>query len=183
MQIYETDRLILRPFEFSDADDVERLAGDEEVARTTLNVPHPYPKGAARDWIALHRPQAEQGTSYVYAVERKDDHALIGCMALGVVKTNRRGELAYWFGRPYWNLGYATEAAKVLLKFGFESLNLNKVWAAAMTKNPGSTKVMENIGLQYEGCLKGHVMKWGVHEDLAHYGLLKSEYVALGAHG
>jgi len=110
---FETDRLLIRLFEQSDAKVVQVLAGDEKVARTTLSIPHPYPNGAAEKWIESTHQSVEKGDSY---------------------------------------------------------------FAAAMTKNPGSCKVMKKIGMKYEGTFPQHVWKWGSFEDIELYGMVKSDY-------
>ena len=63
-----------------------------------------------------------------------------------------------------------------MLKYGFEKMNLNRIYACHLGKNPASGKVMEKIGMKYEGLLRKHVKKWGKYEDLLYYGLLKKEY-------
>lgn len=172
----ETERLKLRPFELSDAKRVQDLAGDYEIARTTLHVPHPYPDGAAEIWIQSLHEAADKGRAYGFAVTRKSDGELLGVVSLGITKEYQRAELAYWMGRSYWGQGYTTEAASQLVEFGFNDLSLNRIFAFAFTDNPASTRVMEKIGMKYEGTLRQHVSKWGEFKDFATYGCMKSEW-------
>ncbi|MBP1993750.1 GNAT family N-acetyltransferase [Paenibacillus eucommiae] len=172
----ETNRLFLRFFELFDAKMVQELAGDEEVARTTLAIPHPYPDEAAEKWIETVRQSSEKGDSYAFAMIKKEDGALLGNMSMGVFQKHNRAELAYWVGKPYWGQGYATEAARRIVQFGFEDLELNRISAAAMTKNPGSYKVMIKIGMKLEGTFPQHVLKAGSFEDLVFYGIVRSDY-------
>jgi len=174
---FETDRLLLRLLEPSDAKSVQDLAGDEKVARTTLSIPHPYPDGAAEKWIEITHQAVEKGESYTFAIVKKEAGELIGCMGLAVSKNHQHAELGYWLGHPHWGQGFATEAARRMVAFGFEDLGLNRIFALAMTKNPGSYQVMRKIGMKHEGTLPQHVMKWGSFEDLEHYGMIKSDYV------
>ncbi|WP_309119319.1 GNAT family N-acetyltransferase [Paenibacillus sp.] len=175
---FETRRLVLRPFELADAKKVQELAGDIEVAKTTLSIPHPYPDGAAETWIERTHQVVGNGGGYAFAMIRKDDGTLIGNMSMGVAHKHKRAELAYWVGRMFWGQGFATEAAQRIVQFGFENLEVNRIFAAAMTKNPGSYKVMSNIGMKQEGVFKQHILKWGVYEDLVFYGMTKSDYDA-----
>jgi RimJ/RimL family protein N-acetyltransferase len=62
--------------------------------------------------------------------------------------------------------------------YGFETLALHRIHAYHMTRNPASGRVMQKIGMRYEGCLRQHICKWGVFEDAAVYGILKSEFDA-----
>ncbi|MBP1967693.1 GNAT family N-acetyltransferase [Paenibacillus aceris] len=176
--IFETRRLVLRPFKLADAKSVQELAGDIEVAKTTLAIPHPYPDGAAEAWIEGARQAAENGNSFAFAMLKKDDGTLIGNMSMGVTQKHERAELAYWVGRQYWGQGFATEAAQRMIQYGFEDLKLNRIFAAAMTKNPSSYKIMSKIGMKQEGIFKKHILKWDVFEDLVFYGMTKSDYDA-----
>ncbi|WP_303800809.1 GNAT family N-acetyltransferase [Alicyclobacillus macrosporangiidus] len=173
--LLETDRLLLRPVTAADAPSVQRLAGHPDIARTTLNIPHPYPDGAAEAWIQAANEAERAGTQYVRVMVRKDSGALVGCVALGVAQRHHRAELAYWVGRPWWNLGYASEAARRMVQFAFTDLGLHRVWAAAMPHNPASMRVMEKIGMQREGLLRQHAFKDGHFIDLVYYGIVKGD--------
>ncbi|MCM3625743.1 GNAT family N-acetyltransferase [Paenibacillus glycanilyticus] len=167
----DTNRLILRLFEPSDAKTVQSLAGNEEVARTTLSIPHPYPDGAAEAWIERIRNAFNNGDIYSFAMVRKTDEVLIGCVSLRVAKSENQAELGYWVGHPYWGQGYATEAAQSVCNFGFTDLNLKRIFAAAMTRNPASYNVMKKIGMKSEDNFPKQILKSGVYEDLVHYAL------------
>ncbi len=80
--VLETGRLRLRPFTPADADAVHALAGAREVAETTLNLPHPYPPGAAAAWIETHRQLATAGEAFTWAIVRRDDDRLMGALVL-----------------------------------------------------------------------------------------------------
>ncbi|MBI4727675.1 GNAT family N-acetyltransferase [candidate division TA06 bacterium] len=171
-----TSRLILRPFTLSDAPEVQKLAGRLEIADTTMNLPHPYPDGAAESWIGTHQKTWELGSGLTLAITLKDSGQVIGAIGLTINKDHNRAEMGYWVAVPHWGKGYCTEAARALLDYGFSGLKLNKIYATHLVRNPASGKVMQNIGMKYEGCLRQHVKKWDKFEDLAYYGVLKSEY-------
>ena len=113
----ETRRLILRPFELSDAADVQRLAGDFEIADTTLNIPHPYEDGMAEEWISTHASSFEQGEHAAYAITQRDDDQLVGAISLVIERRFDKAELGYWIGKPFWNRGFCTEASVALLSY------------------------------------------------------------------
>lgn len=69
------------------------------------------------------------------------------------------------------------KAAQRIIKFGFEELELNRIFAAAMTRNPGSYKLMRKNGMKHEGTFLKHIMKLGSYEDIEFYGMLKSDYL------
>ena len=166
---FETERLLLRLFQLTDAKSVQALAGHEEVARTTLSIPHPYPDGAAEAWIERTRSAAERGDIFSFALIGKELDQLIGCVSLRVSKSDNQAELAYWVGRPYWGLGFATEASRRIVEFGFEALGLSRIYAAAMTTNPASCKVMSKIGMKFKELLPNHIVRSGVYEDIVLY--------------
>ena len=169
------ERLILRPFTLADSPRVHILAGDKYVAETTLHIPHPYEEGEAEKWISTHEKDYESKGTITLGVAQKEDNQIIGAIALGINRDNEHGEISYWIGKPYKGKGYCTEAAKGLVRYGFEQENLNRIYARYIDNNPASGKVMEKIGMQYEGRLRQHVKKWGKYYDLYHYGILKCE--------
>jgi ribosomal-protein-alanine N-acetyltransferase len=172
-----TPRLILRPFERADARDVQRLAGDQAIADTTLNIPHPYEDGMAEEWIATHQPQFEAGEAAIFAIVLRATGELVGAIGLAVSRRFDRAELGYWIGRPYWNQGYCTEAGRAALWYGFTELELNRIHAYHLSRNPASGRVMEKLGMAREGLLRQHVKKWGKYEDIVEYGLVREDWM------
>ena len=170
-----TDRLLLRRLELEDADRVEELASDYELAKTTLTVPHPYPAGSAEDFIRSMWAAGDKGL-VVFAIVEKESGSLIGIINIKQTLAYKRGELGYWVGRPYWGKGYGTEAARMVVAYGFEELGLNKVFAGAFADNPGSWRIMEKVGMKHEGTWRQHAMRDGRFVDLAYYGVLREEY-------
>ena len=176
MDQIETKRLLLRKLLASDAERIEKLAGDYDVAKTTLNIPHPYPEGSAKEFIETRLRAEEKKIIAAFAVVEKESQLFIGLINLNLSTPHNRGELAYWIGKDYWGKGYGTEAARALIDHGFNLLHLNRIYAAAFISNPGSWRVMEKAGLTYEGTLRQHVARLGAFHDLVYYGLLKEEY-------
>jgi RimJ/RimL family protein N-acetyltransferase len=174
----ETDRLILRPFCLADAAEVQRLAGDRAIAATTAAIPHPYPDGAAEAWITSHPGRFARGESATFAITRREDDVLVGAIGLEINAELQRAELGYWIGKPYWNLGYCTEAARAILRFAFESLGLRRVFAFHFGRNPTSGRVMQKVGMQHEGTFRKHTVKWGEVDDMEVYGILRDEWQA-----
>jgi RimJ/RimL family protein N-acetyltransferase len=164
----------LRAFALSDAPEVQLLCSAREIATGTLEIPHPYPDGAAEEWISSHG----RDDSPTWAIERKDDGALVGAMSLRREPAHNRAELGYWIGVPYWNRGYATEAALAVLRHAFEALGLNRVYAYHFTNNPASGRVLQKIGMVHEGRRRAHTRKWGEYLDNEAYGILRSEWTA-----
>jgi RimJ/RimL family protein N-acetyltransferase len=174
----ETERLILRPFVLSDAGRVQELAGDEDIAATTLRIPHPYEDGMAEEWIGTLAGLWQEDQAATFAITLREDGALAGAIRLDLERDHERAELGYWIGKPFWNRGYATEAVREILRFAFEDLELHRVQATFLPANPASGKVLIKAGLTREGRLRHYVKKWGKFEDLELYSLLAGEYRA-----
>ena len=171
-----TERLMLRPFRPSDAEVVQRLAGDRDIAATTILIPHPYPDGVAEEWIATHAASFDKGECLTLAVTSRADGTLHGAVSLTINARHQHAELGYWIGKPYWGRGYATEAGLAVLGYAFNALDLNRVFAHHMAKNRASGRVLEKIGMRYEGTLVQHVRKWDGYEDIGHFGILARDY-------
>lgn len=169
-------RVTLRPFRNEDAADVERLAGAYEVAFNTLMIPHPYPEGAAKEWIAKQDDDFQQDRIHHFALEAEGQ--LVGAMAL-ILKGDGIGEIGYWVGVPYWGRGYASDAVREIVRYGFEQCGLDRIFACHFTRNPASGRVLKKAGMQYEGTLRRHLVKWDERIDLAFYGLLREEWAAM----
>lgn len=173
----ETKRLTLRPFRLTDAHAVQELAGERDIADTTMNIPHPYEDGMAEEWIKDHESGYEDGKIATFAIVLRDDADLVGAIGLQIDQGLSKAELGYWIGKPFWNLGYATEATIAILGFGFDELRLNRIQAGHLARNPSSGRVMEKAGMILEGLARQATIKWGQYEDLVLYGILREDWI------
>ncbi len=145
-----TARLQLRPLEAADAAAVFRLVNDYSVAGNLARVPFPYREQIAQDWIGSTAEQAARGEGYHLAIT--EGTALIGCIGLTMNRANPgEAELGYWIGRKFWGRGFAREAARALLDWGFSTLGLDRVVASALTDNQGSQAVLRACGFSQTG--------------------------------
>jgi RimJ/RimL family protein N-acetyltransferase len=171
----ETARLILRPFTLADAPMVQQLAGAPAIAAVTSNIPHPYEDGMAEAWIGTHAATFAAGRGAVFAITRRENGQLCGCIGLTIERQHANAEMGYWIGMPFWGRGYCTEAARAVLDYAFEELKLHRVHASHFARNPASGRVMQKIGMTREGCLRQHIRKGEGFEDLEKYGILAGE--------
>jgi len=170
-----TARLLLRPFVASDAGRVAELAGVFEIADTTISIPHPYPAELAVDWIANHEQEPHRSHAVTLAIT-EPAFGLVGCVELRDIDAEHaQAELGFWIGKPFWGLGYATEAGAALLRLGYESFDLNRVYAHHMVRNPASGRVLLKLGMRNEGLLRQRVRKWGRFEDVLAYAALRAD--------
>ena len=174
--VLATPRLLLRPFALADAPEVQRIAGDYEIASRTLDIPYPYPDGAAEAWIATLAPGSVPGIQVVYAITRRNRPGLVGAVGLtGIDRSHGRAGLGFWVAKSCWGRGYATEAARAVIEYGFSTLGLHRIYATHFSRNPASGRVMEKCGMVHEAHLRGHAKKWGAFEDVEVWGILNGD--------
>jgi RimJ/RimL family protein N-acetyltransferase len=170
----ETTRLKLRPYGEADISELVSLIGAREVAATTLRIPHPYTEREARAFLA--QIGGESDNEIRFAVTESKDGRFCGGIGLRLASEHRNAELGYWIGLPYWGRGYGTEAARELLRYGFEELNLHRIFASHFKQNPASGRILKKIGMRYEGCQREHLCKWDQFVDSELYGILRQEW-------
>ncbi|HZO71790.1 MAG TPA: GNAT family N-acetyltransferase [Ktedonobacteraceae bacterium] len=154
MQI-ETARLLLRDFTEDDLSAVYAFDSDPELKR--------YRGGGkateeeTRGFIqkTQHWLKQEPRSTYALALVLKERAEIIGVICL-TITWRERGEAELWYrlSRTFWNQGYITEAASAMLAFGFIDLQLHRIWAMCHPDNTGSWRVMEKIGMSYEGRMR-----------------------------
>ncbi|MGA2866497.1 MAG: GNAT family N-acetyltransferase [Verrucomicrobiota bacterium] len=173
----ETERLLLRPLTTDDAATVARLAGSREIAHTTISIPHPYSEDQAREWIAARTGQSATDKELVFGVVTREDAQLVGAVGLREIDTEHsQAETGFWIGVPSWGKGYVTEAARRVIRYAFEELKLNRIYAHHMVRNPASGRVLEKLGMKREGLLRQRVRKWGVFEDVVLMAILHDDW-------
>jgi RimJ/RimL family protein N-acetyltransferase len=168
----ETARLRLRPYCEADIAELLPLIGTREVAATTLRIPHPYTEQDAKAFLVL----AQEPGKIWLAISLRSDGRQIGGIGLRLDEQHRHAELGYWLGVPYWGKGYATEAAREMLRYGFEDLHLHRIYASHFKHNLASGRILVKLGMRYEGCQREHVCKWDEFLDSELYGVLRREW-------
>src|ERR1700676_2523660 len=168
----ETTRLRLRPYSEADIVDLLPLIGNREVAATTLRIAHPYTEQDATAFLALSR---ESGKLWLATTLRSDGRQ-IGGVGLRIDDQHKHTELAYWLAVPYGGHGKTTEAARHILRYGFEDLGLHRIFASHFKHNPASGRILLKLGMRYEGCQREHLRKWDQFVDSELYGILRREW-------
>lgn len=116
---------------------------------------------------------------YRWTIVKKEDNKILGCIYLNIHdKKAKTAGIDYWIREDEWGCGYVTEAAKRILEFAFDTLDLNRIESCGAKDNPGTWKVMEHIGLKYEGVREsGAFYYYGGLTDLVMYGITRDEYL------
>jgi RimJ/RimL family protein N-acetyltransferase len=147
----ETERLILRPFAAADAEAVQAFCGLWDIARMTTRIAHPYPLGAAAQWIAGQAAARARGEEHIFclALKQAEDRALGAIGLHGIAPGNL--ELGYWLAPDHWGRGLATEAARAMVAYGFDSLGAEALNSGHFSDNPASGRVLEKAGFGANG--------------------------------
>ncbi len=168
-----TERLKLRQLRLSDAQRVARFCGDPGVGRNLAMTPLPYLDVAAEGWILILAARAPLGRDFVFAVELEGE-GLIG--VIGAHVGEAATEIGYWYGRPYWGRGYASEALGGFLS---EARKLGALSSGHFIDNPASGRVLEKNGFAYTG----EVVEMFSLGRGARVACRRMEYAARGASG
>ncbi|WNZ25798.1 GNAT family N-acetyltransferase [Leptolyngbya sp. NK1-12] len=172
-----TNRLLLRLISHADAPSIQTAASIREVADAMISIPHPYPEGEAEQYVSEQIAKFEAGHSVAFVIERKAEKAFCGMIEIrGIELEHSQAELSFWLAVEMWGQGYMSEALKPVLRFAFETLNLNRLYAYHMVRNPASGKVLQKNGFTQEGLLRQRVRKWGVFEDAKLWAILRQDW-------
>jgi len=170
-----TARLRLRPFNDADADALFALHSSAYVLRY-WDAPPWSERVRAEKFITACRQMAEEGTGTRLAVARVSDGAFIGWCSLTRWNPNyRSASMGYCLDDAAWGHGYATEAARALLQWAFDTLDLNRVQAETDTRNAASARVLEKLGFVREGTLREDCVVNGEVSDSWVFGLIRRE--------
>ena len=142
-----TDRLLLRPGWIEDAPAVAAAIGDEAILKMLANAPSPYRLSDAEEWLS--QPRGEGDAIFLLTARTEGASRLVG--AMGIHADGEDMELGYWIARPYWGLGFATEAGRAVIDLARHSLRLPRLVAGHFLDNPASGKVLEKLGFRPTG--------------------------------
>ncbi len=173
----ESELFYLRYPRITDADSLARNINHRDIARWTANVPYPYKLQDAKEFIRLSQRRKKAKTFYFFVIVWKQSKEVIGGISLAhVSRTNKKAELGYWLCKRFWNKGIATDAVKLLLKFGFYNLKLNRIYAGTFIGNISSQRVLIKSGFQLEGKFRNSFFKYNRYIDENIYSILKSDF-------
>lgn len=168
----KTERLLLRPFEIGDVDDVLAYASDPELARF-LDLPQPYTLNDAEEYVA-RRILDDWSSEATFAIVW--ERHVIGSIALHVNVRDEVAALGYALARWMWGRGIVPEAGRAVIDWGFEAYALHKIYSRADVRNRQSWRVMEKLGMSREGVLRGYRKVRGEQVDDVSYGVLRAEW-------
>nr|WP_154892360.1 GNAT family protein [Paenibacillus xylanexedens] len=174
--VLETERTLLRPLTYDDLDDMYSYCSVPAVAEFTTWVAH-QSKEDTKGFIDFVMNRYEADKLGPWGIEDKQTKRLIGsCNYLGCDSNCMRVELGYVLSDQYWNQGIMTEVVSKIIQFGFEEVGLERIQARCMVDNTGSAKVMEKVGMKFEGILRNYMKVKNELRDLKMYAILKEDF-------
>ena len=146
MKEIRTERLLIKTPEIDDKFELTQLINDKDVIKWLSEIPFPYTLCHAEEFIERSRERVLKQESYNFMIFQ--DKKMIGGIGLSEFN-NKSCQVGYWLGKKYWGNGFATEALKSILDFGFDQLSLEKIYAAYKIGNEGSIRVLNKSGFEY----------------------------------
>ena len=174
-----TKRLLIREFQPADREALLTIVRDPDQIRHMLLFLDTEEQLDDFLSMAIASASTQPRLQWHFAVEdATNGHYLGSCCLMVEPDSSTSAELGYWFLREAWGQGYATESSAALLELGFRRLGFHRVWGKCHTQNAASTKVMEKLGMTYEGTLREHVWLRDHFRSSRVYGMLECEYGA-----
>lgn len=164
-----SQRLVLRAPHEDDIDALAHLANNANIANMVARMPHPYTIADAADFV--RRTKAGAIGKCVYAITKADTGAFLGCCGIEPHEDGKTVELGYWLGEPFWNQGYATEAAQSLTDMVFRTRDVEQIDARVRVMNIASRRVIQKCGFQFQAT--------GMIQSLAVGGMVPVEWYRL----
>lgn len=176
MPTLETERLILRPMCRSDYSDMFDYARREPLTRYLLWEPHPT-ESYTREYLKYIEGRYRAGDFYDWAVTLRSTSKMIGtCGFTRIDHASDLGELGYVLNPDYHGCGYATEAARRVMEFGFDELGFHRLEARFMQGNDASLRVMKKLGMSFEGYSRECLYVKGEYKTVGICAILAREY-------
>ena len=177
-RIITTERLTLRPFKLSDAEDMyNNWANDPEVARFLTWPAHEH-VGITKEILSIWCGQYEYDNIYNWAIElNAEKQAIGGISVVAKSEDDLSCEIGYCISKTLWGKGIVTEAFKAVIDYLFLEVEMNRIVARHDTNNPASGRVMKKSGLNFEGVSCELKRRGSDFYDLANYAITKRQYL------
>ena len=145
-----TDRLKLRKLHYEDLPALAKYANNKIIADNIVNIPFPYREPDAAMRLSAVIQGYKTKTRFPLAIIHRDRDEFIGEISLNLMdKKSKHAQMAYWIGEPFWNQGITTEAVAEVIKFGFETLEMDLIFGDCYVDNIASEKVMTKNGMSF----------------------------------
>jgi len=169
-------RIYLRNLTIEDAKQIQKICHDKSVHKFT-RVPYPYKIKDAFSFIK--RGNSKNNTNeIIFGIINKETKELMGTISfVRINKKDNKSEIGYMIGKKFRNKGYVTEAAKLLLEYGFKKFKFNKIYINCAKENEASKKVIKKLGCKKEALLKKDIFVGGKYHDHLINGIFRSDWM------
>lgn len=176
LPVLETERLLLRKITREDTEDIYSYGSNEAVSKyVTWNTHGSIPD--TKMYVEFVLSCYENKKIAPWGIEYKETGRLIGTIDFVSWQPDQHcAEIGYALSEAYWGNGLVTEAAKEVISFGFHNMDLIRIQAKCLVGNVGSQRVMEKIGMSFEGILRKGMFVKGMHRDIKIFSILKEEF-------
>lgn len=176
MYIIESEKIGLRGLELEDVKILYKEMNNSNMTQFLFAF-RPFSIGEEEDFIKSSWKDGKEGKGFAFAVVEKSSSKLVGTVSLMKIDAiSRNSELGIWISEEACGKGYGVDAEKLIIKYGFESLNLHSIFARAFAFNERSAKVIEKAGMKKQGILRESVYRKGKYHDIIYFDILKSEF-------
>lgn len=176
LPLIETKRLRIRKLEPTDLQDLFECSSDPEISKYTLWDSHKTINDS-KDFLHKCIKQYSLGQPPVLGIEVKEEKKLVGTIGFGSIDfQSKRAEFGYALHVGYWGQNITTEASLAILQFGFRTLELERIFATCFTTNVASYRVMEKVGMTFEGILRSYHSKNGERIDARMYAITREDW-------
>lgn len=175
----ETERLKLRRFKYTDDEAMLKYWIADEKIQSLYSEPVYTTKEAVKELLDKYIGSYEKSDYYRWAIIESESKECIGQIAFFLVDSkNHFAEIEYCIGSKFQCRGYATEATKAIIAYGFEKMNLHKIQICTKTINKPSKRVIEKCGFTYEGTLRDYFYMNGDYVGRLYFSMLRDEFEA-----
>ena len=175
----ESERLVLRKLRLNDVDDIFEFTSLPETSEILSWYPH-SDRNVTRSFVIDIVKKYSKNEASQWAIELRRDKKVIGIAGfIQFFPEHSRGEMAYVLSPIYQNKGYMTEALKMVLKYGFNTMKLNRIDAKCEIDNFSSERVMQKLRMRLEGCFYDFLIRKDRPRTYKFYSILKNEYMLL----
>ncbi len=175
--IIESERLIIRDYVSEDLSVIHDLVQPKEIYQYQHWGPNSLKDTQNYINMCVSQQSEDPRNSFEFCITNKSDQLIIGAIGIRIRNSSsKKADLGYWVRHDLWGKGFATEATVAVIKFGFESLNMNRIWATASPQNTASLRVLEKAGMKNEGCMKDDMLVRGEYRDSVIMAILRREF-------
>ena len=162
----ETDRLIIRDFTFDDLETVHSLVQDPDIYKYQHWGPNSYEDTKNYIKMCIDQQSETPRKSFELCITDKATGDFIGAIGIRIKSTSsKNADLGYWVRKDKWGNGIGTEATRGIIKFGFNDLKMNRIWATVSPENISSIRVLEKSGMKKEGLMRQDMFVRGEYRD------------------